>query len=186
MFRRLRSLILLAAPLLLAQCTHAGSPKDTGVVAGGEASTPAAARPDPSIDGTYRLAFRDLPDGTRQVPPAVDGLMTFAGGYRGVDIMEYNEKGDVVTLSSVSTYTFNDSLYTEHMRYHMGTGYPPSQNGGFKANLDGSSPVTVGADGSISFELPVDGVHAIFTTDSITIGLGTVLTDHWVKVRSAK
>jgi len=109
MFRRLGPFVLLAVPLLLAQCTHAASSKDTGVVAGGEASTPAAARPVPSIDGTYRLAFRDLPDGTRQVPPAVDGLMTFAGGYRGVDIMEYNEKGDAVTISSVSTYTFTDS-----------------------------------------------------------------------------
>ena len=186
MFRRLGPFVLLAVPLFLAHCTHAASSKNTGVVARGEASTAAAARPGPSIDGTYRLAFRDLPGGTRQVQPAVDGLMTFAGGYRGVDIMERNDKGEIVTLSSVSTYTFNDSLYTEHMRYHMGTGYPPSEGGGFKANLDGSSPVTVGTGGSISFDLPVDGVHAIFTTDSITIRLGTVLTDHWVKVKSEK
>lgn len=186
MFRRLRPLILLAVPLLLAQCTHAARSEDPGGTAGGEASTAAAARPVPSIDGTYRLAFRVVADGTRQVPPTVDGLMTFAGGYRGVDIMEHDEKGEIVTLSSVSTYTFNDSLYTEHMRYHMGTGYAPSEGGGFKANLDGSSPVTVGADGSISFDMPVDGVHAIFTTDSITIRMGTVLTDHWVKVKSGK
>ena len=44
----------------------------------------------------------------------------------------------------------------------------------------------MGTGGSISFDLPVDGVHAIFTTDSITIRLGTVLTDHWVKVKSGK
>jgi hypothetical protein len=182
MFRRLRPLVLLAAPLLLAECTHTVSSKDAGVVSGGEASTATPAVP--SIEGTYRLAFRDLPNGTRQVPPAVDGLMTFAGGYRGVNMMEHNEKGDIVTISSVSTYTLNDSLYTEHMRYHMGTGYPPSDGGGFKANLDGSSPVKVGADGSISFDMPLDGPHVIFTADSMTARLGTILTDHWVKVKS--
>jgi hypothetical protein len=28
----------------------------------------------PSLEGSYRLASRDLPDGSTQVPPAIDGL----------------------------------------------------------------------------------------------------------------
>jgi hypothetical protein len=186
MIRGLGLLIVVAAPLLLVQCTHAGSPGNAAVATGGEASTGAAARSGPSIDGTYRLAFRELPDGTRQVPPTVDGLMTFAGGYRGVNIMEHNARGNVVTLASVSRYTLADSLYTEHMRYHMATGLTESENGGFKANLDGSSAVTVGADASISFNLPLDGPRVIFTGDSMTARLGRILTDHWVKVKSTK
>jgi hypothetical protein len=153
--------------------------------ADGEA-LPARAAPGPSIEGTYRLAYRELPDGTRQVPPAVDGLMTFADGYRSVDIMEHDERGDVVTISSVSNCTFTDSLYTEHMRYHIATGLAGSEGGGFKANLDGSSPVSVSADGSISFDLPLDGPHVIFTADSMTAKLGAILIDHWVRLRSAR
>lgn len=168
MIRRLTPVMLFAGSLLFVQCTRA------------------PARPGPSIEGTYRLAYRELPDGTRQVPPAVDGLMTFAGGYRSVNIMEHNPGMDVVTLSSVGTYTLTDSVYTEHQRYHMGTGLADSAGGGLRTNLDGSSPVTVGANQSIAFNMPLDGPHVIFTGDSMTARLGSVLTDHWVKVKSVK
>jgi hypothetical protein len=186
MMRRLGSLIILAVPLLFTGCTRAGNTASASVARDGGDSTGTATRSGPSIEGTYRLAYRELPDGTRQAPPTVDGLMTFAGGYRNVNIMEHNEGGDIVTLSSVSNYTFTDSLYTEHMHYHIGTGLKEGEGGGFRANLDGSSPVTVGADGSISFDMPLDGPHVVFTADSLTARLGTVLVDHWAKVKSVK
>ena len=45
--------------------------------------TAASAPPKPpSIEGTYRLVSRDVPDGSKQVPPAIDGLITFTKGYR--------------------------------------------------------------------------------------------------------
>ena len=42
----------------------------------------------PSIEGTYRLVSRDLPDGTKQVPPAIDGLITFTRGYRNFNFKD--------------------------------------------------------------------------------------------------
>ena len=47
-----------------------------GVIAAGGAS-----RPSPSIEGTYRLISRDLPDGSKQIYPNIMGLITFTEKY---------------------------------------------------------------------------------------------------------
>jgi hypothetical protein len=40
----------------------------------------------PSVEGTYRLVSRTLPDGKVQSPPDVIGLMTYTKGYRNFNI----------------------------------------------------------------------------------------------------
>ena len=36
----------------------------------------------PSIEGTYQLVRRELPDGTAQLPPAVRGMITYTKEFR--------------------------------------------------------------------------------------------------------
>jgi len=53
----------------------------------------------PSIEGTYRLVSRDLPDGSKQVPPAIDGLITFTKGYRNFNIYWKDAGGKVFSVA---------------------------------------------------------------------------------------
>lgn len=144
------------------------------------------ARPRVPIEGTYRLVYRELQNGTRLEPPAVNGLMTFAGGYRHVSIMEHDPRGGIMTLGFMSSYTLTDSVYTEHLRYSVSTA--PDSGAGtrrLQENQEGSAPVTVGADGSVSYVQPLDGIPVRFTADSLTARLSDGV-DHWVRVKPGR
>lgn len=175
--------LTLSVPFLLAHCTRTQAPGTES--AGG--SAPAASvrsRAAPSVDGTYVLAFREMHDGQRLVSPEVDGVMDLADGHRSLSLIEHNEQGGIVTLSEMSSFSLTDSLYTERMRYRMNTGYSEAEGGGLRENRTGSSRVTLGPNGSTSFTMPLDGVKAVFTADSLTVSMGDVLSDHWVRVKS--
>jgi hypothetical protein len=175
--------LTLSVPFVLAQCARAQAPgaENTGRTA---ASASVPSRTAPSVDGTYVLAFREMQDGRRLVSPAVDGVMDLADGYRSLTLIEHNEEGGVVTLSEMSSFSLTDSLYSERMRYRMNTGYSEAEGGGLRENRTGSSRVTLGPNGSTSFTMPLDGVKAVFTADSLTVSMGEVLSDHWVRMTS--
>lgn len=166
MTRRQIRLAAFAIPLLLAGC---------------KPTTPA-----PAITGTYTLAYRELQDGSRQQPPMVDGLMTFTDGYHNLNVMEHDAEGRLVVLSEVSSYSVTDSVYRQHVRYSVsstpGTTVPPNT----ETNVDDSTPLAIGRDGSISFLKPVDGVRLAFTADSLTATMAGVFVDHWARVRTER
>src|SRR5213593_3797221 len=76
--------------------------------------TAASAPPKPlSIEGTYRLVSRDLRNGTKQVPPTVDGLMSFSKGYRNFNIYVSDSAGKVLSVSYVASYQLTPKEYRE-------------------------------------------------------------------------
>src|SRR5712691_4417586 len=74
------------------------------------AATPAK---PPSIAGTYRFVSRDLSDGSKQVPPMIDGLLTYTQGYRNFNIYWKNAAGKEFSVSSVGTYELTPTEYRE-------------------------------------------------------------------------
>ena len=58
----------------------------------------------PSIEGTYRLESRDLLDGSKEAPPAIDGLLTYTKGYRNFNIYWKDARGKAFSVSYVATY----------------------------------------------------------------------------------
>jgi hypothetical protein len=178
MNRRLGSIFVIAAAFLLLECSPAEE-------SGGETATAAApageVQAGPSIEGTYRLAYRELPDGTRVDPPAVEGLITFTSEYRNFNVMWIEEDGSEFTMGVVSRYTLTDTEYTEELVYRVTVG--PEEGGAMfeGAGSTGSAGVTL-ADDQISFALPLDDVNASFAADAMTATREGAFVDYWERV----
>ena len=73
----------------------------------------AAAAQTPSIEGTYQLVSRTLPNGTVVKPPDMMGLFTYTKTHRNVNVVQKDATGKFFSNSSVSTYKLTATEYTE-------------------------------------------------------------------------
>ncbi len=118
----------------------------------------------PSIEGTYQLVRRELPDGTVQHPPAVKGLLTYTKEFRNFSVVWKNEKGKHYSESYVARYTLSDKQYSETQEYLI----VDDQIGGKGIRYDlsnnaASSPVSL-EGGRIQFALPQPFEKALSVT----------------------
>jgi hypothetical protein len=122
----------------------------------------------PSIEGTYKLFSRQLPDGTRLRPPDIMGLWTYTKTHRNFNIVQKDAAGKFRSFSLVSTYTLTATEYTETLLFRIRT----DQIGGkdIVYDLSGqtrSAPVTV-AGGRLQFKLPFEPRALVFEGNKIT------------------
>jgi hypothetical protein len=135
----------------------------------------------PSIEGTYTLISRQLPDGTRLSPPDIMGLWTYTKTHRNFNIVQKDTAGKFHSFSVVSTYTLTATDYTETLLFSLRT----DQTGGKEPiyDLSGqtrSAPVTV-AGGRIRFKAPFEPPSFVFEGTTLTATIeGRV--DMWEKV----
>lgn len=140
----------------------------------------------PSIEGTYRLVSRDLPDGSKQVPPTMDGLMTFTKGYRNFNIYSKDARGKVFSVSYVATYRLTPNEYREKSIFFLVN----DEIGGKAVSYDlsapsGTSPVKVTGI-RIETKLPLHGEpDIVFEGNKMTAtgkGVYGTFVDHWHRV----
>jgi hypothetical protein len=145
---------------------------------------PSSRAAGPSIEGTYMLVSRDLPDGTKQAPPAIAGLMTFTQEYRNFNVYWKDAKGKSVSISSIATYKLTDKTYDEKNVYYMMN----DEAGGKGVTYDltpatGSSPISP-KGGGIEVQMPLHGEpKVVFAGDTLTATREGSFVDHWKKVR---
>jgi len=72
-----------------------------------------AAAQTPSIEGTYQLVSRKLPDGTVLKPPDIMGLFTYTKTHRNFNIVIKDAMGKFYSYSLVSTYKLTPTEYSE-------------------------------------------------------------------------
>lgn len=140
----------------------------------------------PSIEGTYRLVSRDLPDGSKQVPPAIDGLLTFTKGYRNFNIYWKDARGKSFSISYVATYRLTTTEYRERSIFFLindeisGKGVSYDLSG-----QSGASPVTITGT-RVRMQMPLHGEPevAFEGTKMAATGKGDFGTfvDHWERV----
>jgi hypothetical protein len=107
-----------------------------------------------SIEGTYTLISRQLPDGTMLRPPEIMGLNTYTKSHRNFNVVQKDATGKIASFSSVSTYTLTATEYSETVLFSIRT----DQIGGkdIVYDLSGqtrSAPVTVDG-GRLQFKSP--------------------------------
>ena len=143
-----------------------------------------AAGEAPSIEGTYRLVSRELPNGTKQGPSDVLGLLTYTKEYRNFNIYVKDATGKSFSIASVSTYKLTVKEYSEKNIYYM-----VNDEGGDKGmtyDLSGStatSPVSV-KDRRIEFQLPLHGEPSVvFEGDKFTATRKGAFIDYWERVK---
>ncbi len=71
----------------------------------------------PSIEGTYQLVRRELPDGTVQLPPAVKGMATFTKEFRNFSVVWKDDKGKLYSVCYVARYMLTAQEYAETSEY---------------------------------------------------------------------
>lgn len=141
----------------------------------------------PSIEGTYQLVRRQLPDGTVQRPPTVRGMVTFTKKFRNFSVVWKDGKGKFYSECYVARYVLTNKEYAETSEYLI----VDDQIGGKEIRYDLSSttaksPVSV-AGRRIRFALPQPFEKAL----SITVEFDgaklkatgkDLFTDYWEKV----
>lgn len=141
----------------------------------------------PSIEGTYRLVRRELPDGTVQLPPIVKGMMTYTKEFRNFSVVWKDDKNRFYSECYVARYTLTDKEYAETSEYLI----VDDQIGGKGIRYDLSntparSPVSF--DGTrVGFALPQPFERALSITVEFDGGKFKVtgkdlFTDYWEKV----
>ena len=144
----------------------------------------AASAQAPSIEGTYQLISRKLPDGTMLSPPTIMGLCTFTKSHRNFNIVQKDATGKFASSSLVSTYKLTATEYSETLLFSIVT----NQIGGKDIVYDlagqtRSAPVTVEV-GRIQFKSPLSTSQRSFVFEgnkwTSTSAEGSV--DVWEKV----
>jgi hypothetical protein len=97
----MRTAVPMLLVLTLGALTFAGEPQQP----------PASSAP--SLEGTYRLISRRLPDGTMLRPPGIEGLNTYTKSHRTFNVVRKDATGKFFSSSNVSTYTLAATEYTE-------------------------------------------------------------------------
>ena len=143
----------------------------------------AASAQTPSIEGTYQLISRKLPDGTVLKPPDIMGLFTHTKTHRSFNIVLKDATGKFSSRSAVSTYKLTATEYSETVLFSIVN----DQIGGKEIVYDLSSqtrstPVTV-EGGRIQFKSPFTPPTLVFEGNKITATAEGGFVDVWEKVQ---
>jgi hypothetical protein len=136
----------------------------------------------PSIEGTYKLSSRKLPDGAVLKPPDIMGLLTYTESHRNFNIVWKDATGKFFSYSLVSTYQLTPTEYSETRLFSILN----DQIGGKDIVYDLSAkthsvPVTIDG-GRLQFKLPFDPPAAVFEGDKMTATAEGRFVDVWDKV----
>jgi hypothetical protein len=137
----------------------------------------------PSIKGTYRLVSRDLPDGTKQVPPNIVGLITYTTKYRNFNIYWKGANGKPVSISNIATYQLTGKEYQETNVYYLTN----DEAGGKGVSYDlsptsAASPISMKGT-RLQMKLPLhDEPTVVFDGEKMTATRKGAFVDHWVRV----
>lgn len=142
---------------------------------------------EPSIQGTYLLESRALPDGDVQTPPGVVGMITYTKKYRNVNVSWVSPSGKRLSISYIAKYHLTQTVYQETPIYWMSNNFN-GQGVSYKvpAFKGAENAVTI-KDGTISFPLAGTSPVVVFTSDGMTATARTrqgklIYVDHWKKV----
>ena len=70
-----------------------------------------------SNEGTWRLVMRKLPDGKKQVLPAILGAYTVHNGLQNLNVFRRTSEGRPVSFSRISTYKMSAIDFTETLLF---------------------------------------------------------------------
>ena len=142
----------------------------------------AASAQAPSIEGTYQLISRKLPDGTVLKPPDIMGLQTYTKSHRNFNLVLKDATGKFSSISAAATYKLTATEYSQTRLF----GIVNDQIGGKEIVYNLSSetqsvPVTV-EGGRIQFKFG-DRPTEVYERDKMTATAEGRFVDVWEKVQ---
>jgi hypothetical protein len=136
----------------------------------------------PTIEGTYKLSSRKLPDGTMQKPPDIMGLQTYTKSHRNFNLVLKDATGTFSSISAVATYKLTATEYSQTRLFSIVN----DQIGGKEIVYNLSSeprsvPVTVNG-GRLQFKFG-DRPTEVYEGDKMTATAEGRFVDVWEKVQ---
>ncbi len=138
----------------------------------------------PSIEGTYRLVYREQPDGQQLKYPRIHGLLTYGKDFRNFNVYWMNENKKTFSMTYVAKYKLDSQQYHEESLYCLildgiNDQGPRYDLGGIKK----SSPIKI-EDGRIAFKLPLyNEPEVVFDGDKMIATRAGEFVDHWERVK---
>ncbi len=136
----------------------------------------------PSIEGTYKLLWRKLPDGTTVKPPMLMGVQTLAKNIRNFNLMEVDKNGKHYSYSVFSTYKLTDKDFTETILFSITNDEIGGKGVTYITDQTKTVPITY--DGKkLEFKFPFDPPTVTFEGNKVTATVEGMFTDYWEKVK---
>ena len=136
----------------------------------------------PSIQGTWKLVARDLPDGTKLKYPNIVGLMNFTEKHRNFNICFRDSSGKHFSLSMISEYRLTEKEYSEKNLYRFAN--DEIAGGGLQYDVSGKSDKSpIKWDGSrLEIRMPLFNEPSIIVEgNKLTAMRQGEFIDHWEK-----
>lgn len=169
----LRTVPVVLATVLMASCMSGPAPENPAAPSQAEAE-------QPSIEGTYRLVSRELPDGTRLLEPDVTGLFTYTKTRRNFNIAARDETGQTFN-SRVAEYRLGPSGYSE-MHVFSVANDETDRNRVIYTRTDATESVPVQVEGDrIEFQ-PEGEPVLVFEGTRLTATMEDEFIDVWERV----
>ena len=136
----------------------------------------------PSIEGTYQLIGRKLPDGTNIAPPNVMGLLSLSRGYRNLNVLWKDANGKWSSYSIAATYRLTATQYSETILFNIF--YDASSGQGVAYSTTGETKlVPIKTEGGrVLFTLPWNEPSVVFDGNKLTATIEGAFIDFWEKV----
>lgn len=143
----------------------------------------AAPKQAASIDGTYELVRRVLPNGTVLRPPDVMALYTLSRGRFSLNLFFKNPDGTLASESSIGRYSFDRERYCEWISY-------TTRNNLDQPGVTNTAPALAQHCAAVAvrrrryeFSPPGEGVAMRVGHEGFEAKIEGGGTDYWTKVR---
>lgn len=150
-----------------------------GALAGCASRGPSASVP--RLEGSYVLAWRELPDGRIARPPEVLGAMDVSPTHRNLNV-SWMQDGRRHAVGLVAAWQERDGVLTETSVYRMAD--LPGKGLAYRTEpVTGSAPVRR-EPGVLRVQLPLDGEPELeVRADGLTSRKPGAFVDHWRRTR---
>ena len=136
----------------------------------------------PSIEGTYVLVSRKLPDGTTVKPPMVSGIQTFTKDARNLNVMWTDKNGKHFSFSVYSNYKLTDKDYSETIHFGIMNDEISGKGISYILNQTKTAPIKL-EGGKLEFQFPFDPPSATFENNKMIATAKGIFTDYWEKIK---
>ncbi|HEY1925921.1 MAG TPA: hypothetical protein VGG92_00495 [Caulobacteraceae bacterium] len=136
-----------------------------------------------SIDGTYELIERVLPNGTVLRPPSVMALYTLSHGRFSLNLFFKNPDGTLASESTIGRYTFSQQRYCEWIAHTIRNNFGrPGVSNTAPVLAQHCAPVT-SQNGRYRFAPPGEGLVMSVGAEGFEAKIDGGVKEYWTKVR---
>ena len=137
---------------------------------------------NPSIEGTYKLISRQLPDGTTKTAPGAIGLLTFTKTHRNLNVVWEGPNDVLCSYSLSSSYKIRRGKFTENILFSSLNDHMVGQKAAYDLVGKNQTARVVTGEALATEKLSVDLPTIVINGNRIISTAEGPFVDTWEKV----